>query len=289
MTGTIASSNRLRCLVLTILPAVAALGTAQAPPPSKAVDGGKLPPAVDLRPRFAGAGLTVRAQGGRNTCSVFAVVGAMEYALARHDGTGTRLSVEFLNWASNAATNNSADGSFFSDLWKGFEAYGVCDEADQPYQKKFDQQFRPSDETLQRAARRRDAGLRLHWIKPWDVTTGLTDAEFVEIKRTLSQNWPVCGGLRWPKKEHWTAGVLDMAPPEGVRDGHSVLLVGYRDDPALAGGGAFLIRNSGKGQPEGWMTYEYARAYMNDAIWIESPAPPARPASQPADAVLPSE
>ncbi len=231
-----------------------------------------IPAAVDLRPLFADAGLTVRTQGRRGTCSVFTLVGAMEYALARRDGAGTRLSVEFLNWASNEAIGEHADGGFFSDLWKGYEAFGVCDETEQPYADNFDPHFRPGEAALKQAARRRESGLRLHWIKPWNVTTGLSDAQLAQIKRVLARQWPVCGGFRWPKKERWTDDVLDMAPPEGVRDGHSVLLVGYRDDPAQPGSGAFLIRNSGKGPPHGWMSYEYARTYMNDAAWIDCEA-----------------
>jgi C1A family cysteine protease len=60
-----------------------------------------------------------------------------------------------------------------------------------------------------------------------------------------------------------------MAPPEGVFDGHSVLLVGYADDPQQPGGGIVLIRNSGGGVHDGALTYEYVSAYMNDAAWIE--------------------
>jgi hypothetical protein len=275
MTTTITGSSRLRAAVLSTLamfavPATAqALRSAPAVPDETAED---VPAAIDLRPLFADAGLTVRAQGSRNTCSVFTVVGAMEYALARGEGGGTRLSVEFLNWASNAAINKYEDGSYFSDLWKGYQAFGVCDEADQPYRTKFDPQFQPAAEAMRRAAGRLKAGLRLHWIKPWNVNTGLSDAQFAEIKRVLARRWPVCGGFRWPKTEHWTNGVLDWAPPEGVRDGHSVLLVGYQDDPAQPGGGVFLIRNSGKGLRDGRMSYEYARAYMNDAVWIDCQA-----------------
>jgi C1A family cysteine protease len=60
-----------------------------------------------------------------------------------------------------------------------------------------------------------------------------------------------------------------MPPPEGVFDGHSVLLVGYQDDPKQAGGGVFVFRNSNHLGRERYMTYAYAIAYMNDALWIE--------------------
>lgn len=237
-------------------------------------DGNALPASVDLRSMFADRDLPLRLQGKRGTCSVFTVVGALEYALARAQQRGLVLSVEFLNWASNDATKNTADGGFFSDLWAGFVAHGICAEADFPYRRSYNPDLRPDAATRRKARPLAGAGLRLHWIKPWDVKTGLTDAQFSAIKETLAKQWPVCGGFRWPKDERWTDGVLDMRPPDGVFDGHSVLLVGYRDDPQLPGGGVFLIRNSGKGNPDAAMSYEYVRAYMNDAAWVESPAEP---------------
>jgi hypothetical protein len=234
---------------------------------------------VDLRPLFTDWGLPLRLQGARPTCSVFTVAGALEYALASQQHRRVPLSVEFLNWASNEATKEADDGSFFSDLWKGVVAYGLCPEADMPYENRFDTKRRPSEAALQKAKGMTNSGLQLHWIKPWDVKTGLTEAQFAEIKTVLSNQWPVCGGFRWPKQERWDLGVLRMTPPDGVVDGHSVLLVGFRDDPQQAGGGVFLIRNSGRSVHDGAMPYEFARAYMNDALWVDYPATNASSAS----------
>ncbi len=200
------------------------------------------------------------------------MVGALEYALASRQQTGTVLSIEFLNWASNQATTNSHDGGFFADLWSGFEAFGICPEGTLPYLQDYNPQLQPDALALQRAQEAAKSHLRLHWIKPWNVATDLTEEQFLEIKRTLSSGWPVCGGFRWPKREHWQKGVLEMAAAREVFDGHSVLLVGYKDDAAQPGGGAFLIRNSGGGVADGAMPYEYVRTYMNDAAWVE-PAP----------------
>ncbi|MFI5382528.1 MAG: DUF2961 domain-containing protein, partial [Tepidisphaerales bacterium] len=235
---------------------------------------------VDLRPTFKNWGLDVRPQGSRGTCSVFTVTDAVEYALANERRAVVRLSPEFLNWASNEAIKEYEDGGFFSDLWKGFVAYGICPQEDMPYQPAFDPKLRPTEEALRHARALKDAGLRLHWIKEWDVKTGLTEADLTEIKRTLCKQWPVCGGFRWPKQEKWQDGVLEMAPPEGVRDGHSVLLVGFKDDSKQPGGGVFIFRNTAKSTRDGMMTYEYAKAYMNDAAWIGPEAPATKPAAQ---------
>jgi hypothetical protein len=157
-------------------------------------------------------------------------------------------------------------------LWKGFDKYGICAAGEFPYAPKFDPALAPPAAAVTEAQTRLDLGIRFHWIKEWNVNTGLTEAEVTGIKRTLSQGWPVCGGFRWPKQERWDNEVLQMCPSNMVRDGHSVLLVGYRDDAQQPGGGVFLFRNSSRGGRDGLMPYAYARLFMNDAAWIDCPA-----------------
>jgi C1A family cysteine protease len=60
-----------------------------------------------------------------------------------------------------------------------------------------------------------------------------------------------------------------MCPSNAVRDGHSVLLAGYRDDAAQPGGGVFIFRNTSREGRDGFMPYAYARLYMNDAVWVD--------------------
>ena len=197
--------------------------------------------------------------------------GAVEYAVATKQNTAVPLSVEFLNWAGNQTGKESPDGACFSELWKAVTAYGICPETEMPYQEYFESTNKPSKEAIAHAEKLRDLGLRLHWIKEWDPNKGLTDQQLVEIKRTIARRWPVGGGFLWPKKKtcEWENGVLKMCPRDQVDDGHSVLLVGYRDDRRQPGGGVFLIRNSSGPFRGGMLTYEYAKAYMNDAIWID--------------------
>ena len=68
-----------------------------------------------------------------------------------------------------------------------------------------------------------------------------------------------------------------------MRDGHSVLLVGYRDEPDQPGGGVFIFRNTSQADRDGLMPYAYARHYMNDAVWIDydtNSSPATAPAPQ---------
>ena len=228
-----------------------------------------LPAAVDLRPAFKKWGLVTRVQGNRPTCSAFTLTGGIEFAVASQQGQGTPLSVEFLNWAMNQSLHANQDGGFFSDLWQGFANYGICADQELAYRPKFDPSPAPSAAALASAKSRLALGLQLHWIKPWNVETGLSSSEFDQIKQRLALGWPVCGGFRWPKHETWDNDVLGMCGPDAVRDGHSVLLVGYRDDAAQPGGGVLVFRNSAHGGRDGYMPYAYARQYMNDAVWID--------------------
>jgi hypothetical protein len=201
---------------------------------------------------------------------VFTVVGALEYAVASRVGQGTRLSVEFLNWAGHRAAERAADGGFFSELWDGCAAYGICPEEALPYREQYEAGLEPGAAARDAALGVQALGLRLHWIKEWDPETGLADEQLAAVRQTLARGWPVCGGFRWPKQAEWNGDVLQMAPPEEVFDGHSVLLVGYADDERQPGGGLFLIRNSGGDGRDGALPYAYVQAYMNDAAWIAS-------------------
>lgn len=229
-----------------------------------------LPQRVDLRSEFGKWGLPLRQQGARGTCSVFTMTGAIEYALAEQRGRGTVLSVEFLNWAAHQGKANPGDGGYFSDLWNGYEHYGVCAETNLAYRPTFDPTLRPDEKALTEAKKTKRAHLRLEWIKPWDVKTGLTVEQFLNLQQTLAAGWPVCAGFRWPKHEAWHEQILQMVPATEVFDGHSILLVGYREDQVQPGGGVFLIRNTGGGLADGAVPYDYVRAYVNDAAWVRS-------------------
>jgi hypothetical protein len=142
--------------------------------PASASTAQPLPASIDLRPNFDKWGLTPRTQGKRGTCSVFTVVGALEFVAASKQRHGERFSVEFLNWAANRIVGEDVDGGFFSDLWKAFATYGVCTEQAMTYRPEFDAALAPTPEALAEAKTRLALGLQHHWIKEWDVKTGLT-------------------------------------------------------------------------------------------------------------------
>lgn len=229
-----------------------------------------LPRAADLRPRFAGLGLTAKSQAPRGCCSLFAVCGVLEYDLACQPGAQpVRLSEEYLNWASHQTNGRRTDGSFFSDALNGLAKLGVCREDLMPYAAHFDPDERPSEAAQAEAKARRNVSAL--WFKQWNVHTGMTQEMLGQMKRSLAGGHPVALGMRWPNQERYDVGdVLQMPPAGEVFDGHSIILMGYRDDGTLPGGGLFLFRNhSGprwRQAGHAWLPYAYVAAYGNDAV-----------------------
>jgi hypothetical protein len=267
-----------RAVLLTIL-----LALGQTVAPNATTSAPTVTGSADLRPQLATWKLEPRDQGPRGTCSVFAVTQALEFALARHEGKATRLSVEFLNWASNDAIGARADGGFFSDLEAGFRRHGICPESDCPYAKEFDAALVPDKSAMESAravlSPTSNGQWRVTWIKAWNVTTGLSDQEIASIVATLDAGLPVCAGMRWPKAASWQGKRLSWADPADVFDGHSVLLVGHRPDEATPGQRVFLVRNSNSAASDIEITEAYLRAYVNDALWFAIDPRPSAPAS----------
>lgn len=104
----------------------------------------------------------------------------------------------------------------------------------------------------------------------------MTDEQIGQVKDQIVKEHPVAIGFRWPKKDERyrkiVDGVMIVPPSEGVFDGHSVIMVGFKDDPAFAGGGYFIFKNShGKSYGEsgyGKMPCEYLKKYANDGVAI---------------------
>jgi hypothetical protein len=211
----------------------------------------KLPAGVDLRPQMKEWGLVPRRQGRRNTCSVFATAGVLEYAASKHNQKGTRFSVEYLNWACNEVINNHTRdrGQFFRDLLRAFEEHSICAESEMAYTRRFDPELKPSAEAIESAQKNRDMGLKVHWLRRWRRTPGLREWNLRDVKTVLATGYPVAAGAS-----------------------HSRIIVGYEDDPEQPGGGIFHTQDSGSGRFD-TVTYEFALKEMNDLFWVEAPQP----------------
>lgn len=229
----------------------------------------------DLRPLFEKYSICIYDQGLRGTCSVFAVAGLLEFEYAHTSGKVIPLSVEYLNWASNQITGEPSDGSYFSDAIVALNKYGICSNELFPYHiDNISGKMEPSDAAVRDAQQRKSVSAK--WIKEWDPKTGMTNDQIMNVKYEINNEHPVAIGFRWPKNDvkyrKIVNGLMVIPPEEGVFDGHSVIIVGFYDDPEIPGGGYFIFKNShGMGYGEngyGKMPYKYVQSYANDGIAI---------------------
>jgi C1A family cysteine protease len=224
----------------------------------------------DLRNKFNDYGINIKDQKKRNTCSIFAIVGLLEYEFARSKGQNLDLSEEFLNWSSNIVGNNNLDGSFFYDAITALSEYGICEEKYMKYNDKYDKNIVPSLNATEDASTRKE--YTIFWIKKWNIYTGFNNDQLNLIINMIKDEHPVAVGIRWPKKEQYINHILYIPQKEDVFDGHSILLVGFSYDDKSPGGGYFIFKNSaGVGYRDkgyGKIPFEYFSKYGNDAVAI---------------------
>ena len=229
------------------------------------------------------AGIAIESQGDRGTCTIFATKFLAEYELARQDKfkSGPRLNPEFLNWAANAATNTSGDGSSFPAVIEGLDVYG-CSNWSEPKVYKgglsdFDPNYMPSKTVLAKALPlQKKVGLYQLFTHP---TAGLTANDMDTVIAFLKRGVPVAVGQQWPAQGAWkTSTINNLTVLEGtgaVSGAHTMPIVGYQKLSKAPGGGIFLFRNS---WGEGWgyggyhfMSFQWVKEHTYDAC-IAGPA-----------------
>lgn len=227
-----------------------------------------------LRPLFEKYGIDVKDQEKRGTCSIFTLVGIIEFERANILGEKIALSPEYLNWAANKVEGVNADGSYFHFAIEGMSRYGICADDYMPYATRFSGKAEPSKAAKQDAETRK-TGNQI-WIKEWNPTNGVTDEQLHRIREEIDNEHPVAIGFRWPKEDvenkYLSSGELVVVDEDDVFDGHSVLIVGYANDEKCPGGGYLIFRNSygvsfGNGG-YGRIPYAYAKLYANDAMTL---------------------
>ena len=204
------------------------------------------PKTANLSLAFTNWGLPIKSQGRRDTCAVFTLAGALEYALARGTGqVGVRLSEEYLNWAADDITQITFDGASYEDLISAFDKWGISAEQYMPYAARYDENTQPSEIALESARQVWELGFKRHWVAE-RTSNGLKDSHITAMRRVLMSGWPLCAYGR----------------------DHSILLVGFQDDPRMSGGGQFITRNSATQRYE-TIFYAAAKAEFGSVLWIE--------------------
>ena len=227
-------------------------------------------PELDLRPRYIEYGLSAKHQGRRPSCSVFAIVSALEYQLSYRKGRNERLSEEFLIWATQQVRPGvPMDTGFnFTEVITALQNYGVppSDLMPNTFGKKISE-IKPTREAL-------EAARKFRVVTP--VMFFKSDAQLLRrIIGALNSGNPVIIGINRP---HWkslshTNLLSKQQPVKGYS--HAVTLIGYRNETGRPEDTTFIFRNSyGRNWGVGgcaFMTAEYLKKHLLSAMYLDMP------------------
>jgi hypothetical protein len=245
-------------------------------------------PEVDLRPRFIELDLGVKNQGRRPSCSVFAIVSALEFQNAELIGRPEKLSEEYLLWATSKTLNrqpseasdvtdaapsepgeeNDKDAGFaLSEVVTALRAYGIPPQSSLPnrFGVAMSDVQQPPDTVVAEARTRRQ--VHIHSVVGRSPSARLTN-----IVHALNAGVPVAIGVRWPHARTLRSGFLTEQKPVN-NYAHAVTLVGYRCESGRLEDTVFIFKNSygptwGTGG-YGLAAYRYLAAHLLDAVILE--------------------
>jgi hypothetical protein len=236
---------------------------------------------VDLRPKFSELGLWVKSQGYRPSCSVFAIVSALEFQSAEINGTAERFSEEYLIWATRktlnraplqqaAADGNSEDlrqrdaGFALQEVVTALRTYGIPPRDTVPNRFAGAVNEPPAEIVDQAKNSRRVA---VHHVPGRDGPTLIAN-----IIQALNAGVPVPVGMRWAIGQTWRTGFLNEQPAFEDR-GHAVTLVGYKSETGRIEDTVFTFKNSWGTEwgvdGYGFATYKFLSKNLHTAVVLE--------------------
>lgn len=247
-------------------------------------------PRQTLQPEFIRLGLAAKNQGRRPSCSVYAIVSALEFQNARLSGSLEKLSEEYLIWAVRRSLGfTTPDASLLRDPETGdfaedtgftlpsviaaLQTYGIPLYDDMRNQPGLAAAAvpEPPPEIVARARSR-----RLVFISPLPGRDAAT--VIPRIVHALNAEFPVPVGVRWPHERSIQAGVLSAQRPlAGAL--HAVTIVGYESRTGRLEDTVFVFKNSygprwGQGG-YGRATHAYLARNLVEAYVLDVRAPAA--------------
>ncbi len=238
-------------------------------------------PEVDLRQRFLQLELGVKSQGRRPSCSIFAVVSALEFLNADSTGRAEKFSEEYLIWAvrqtvqrifpSGGATEDVAEdadtGFSLSEVVDALRTYGI------PLQSTMPNTFGSAISGIETpppaivAEARNHQRVFVHRLPGRDNVTLINN-----LVQALNNGVPIPVGMDWPNYRSMRTGYLSGQTPK-TNSFHSVTIVGYKCPTGRIEDAVFLFKNSwgvqwGQGG-YGTVTYGYLNNHLYDAVLLE--------------------
>jgi hypothetical protein len=243
---------------------------------------------VDLRPKYSELGLNVKNQGARPSCSVFAVVSALEFQNAQLTGKAEHFSEEYLLWATcktlnrvprvpfdagvnidteNPETKEIADEGFaLSEVVTALRAYGI------PLQSRLPYTFGRNNTVADPPGEVIDEARSHRRVSVFALPGRDARVRLANLIHALNAGVPVAVGLRWPPARALRTGYLaaQVPRPDG---GHAVTIVGYENKTGAIADTVFIFKNSwgarwGAGG-FGYATYGYLAANLEDTAMLD--------------------
>lgn len=206
---------------------------------------------VDLRPEFDRLGLSAKDQGESPSCSVFAVISALEYHLAQSGRLSGRLSEDFVQWATMRSLGKTkdrleffgnearfSDGFALIEVTQALRCYGA------PQKVAMPTVFDPGADTPPEAAQRE--ALSRCMVGAVSISGRSRREQLEQVVLALNEGLPVVVGMRWPKmtREFQITGNVPEDTAGGTSGGHAVVLVGYACPDGDMENAVFRFRNS---------------------------------------------
>lgn len=230
---------------------------------------------VDLRATLREEGLYTKSQGRRPSCTVFAVLSALEYFSALN-GQPTQYSEDYAIWATRrylADQGRGASGEFeagdagfrLGDVHMALDAYGAAplDAMPNTFGTGMERIEPPAEDLIATARQNVRLSALLVNHADWPANREL-------IIRALNLGFPVIIGVGWPHENTLRSAPL-VSGQEPVSM-HAVTLFGYRSDE----GGKnlrFVFKNSwgpqwGSGG-YGWITDDYLAKNFSSGMILD--------------------
>ena len=238
---------------------------------------------VDLRPLFFQLELNIKNQGRRPSCSVFAIVSALEFQNAQLTGHPEKFSEEYLIWAARKLTKRTApslknadqavqenfdEGFSLSEVIEAIHVYGV------PLQQSLPNTFGRKMEDIEDPPEAVINEARTHQKVFAFVLPGRDPATRLNnLVQSLNAGIPVTVGVSWPMFRSMHNAYLGGQTP--MKDkAHAVTISRLQvTSTGRIEDAYFIFKNSygvewGQGG-YGTASYKYLTNYLYDAVLLE--------------------